>query len=64
MFLLRLDLASLQLLDEVRMHFGDEAALHQVENVHLREDGSDQAMYLQSCRLMALGLADHHLLHQ
>ncbi|KEY49997.1 hypothetical protein EN41_11155 [Agrobacterium tumefaciens] len=64
MFLLRLDLASLQLLDEVRMHFGDEAALHQVENVHLRKDGGDQAVDFEGCRLMALGLADHHLLHQ
>ncbi|MGF0522061.1 hypothetical protein ACQEDT_11195 [Agrobacterium pusense] len=64
MFLLRLDLASLQLLDEVRMHFGDEASFHQVENVHLREDGSDQTMHLQSCRLMSGCLADHHLLHQ
>ncbi|WP_367729359.1 MULTISPECIES: hypothetical protein [Agrobacterium] len=64
MFLLRLDLTSLQLLDEVRMHFGDEASFHQVENVHLREDGSDQTMHLQSCRLVPRGLADDHFLHQ
>ncbi|OOO28114.1 hypothetical protein [Agrobacterium sp. YIC 4121] len=64
MFLLRLDLPSFQLLDEVRMHFGDEASFHQVENVHLREDGSDQTMHLQSCRLVAWSLADHHFLHQ
>ncbi|MGP4726621.1 hypothetical protein ACSV5S_18300 [Agrobacterium deltaense] len=64
MFLLRLDLPSFQLLDEVSMHFGDEASLHQVENVHLREDGSDQTMHLQSCRLVPRGLANHDLLHQ
>ncbi|WP_233282808.1 hypothetical protein [Agrobacterium tumefaciens] len=64
MFLLRLDFSGFQLLDEIRMHLGDEATLHQVENVHLRENGSDQAVDFEGCRLMALGLADDHLLHQ
>ncbi|MBW9066430.1 hypothetical protein [Agrobacterium pusense] len=63
MFLLRLDHASLRLLDEVRMHFGDEAALHQVEHVHLGEDAGDQAVDFEGGRLVARGLADHHFLH-
>ncbi|MCZ7930673.1 hypothetical protein [Agrobacterium pusense] len=64
MFLLRCNLPGFQLLDEIRMHFGDEAALHQIENVHLREDGGDQAVDFEGCRLMSGCLADHDLLHQ
>ncbi|MCZ7866347.1 hypothetical protein [Agrobacterium salinitolerans] len=64
MFLFRLNLPGFQLLDEIRMHFGDEASFHEVQYIHLREDGCDQTIYLQSCRLVAWGLADHHLVHQ
>ncbi|WP_230170119.1 hypothetical protein [Rhizobium sp. CECT 9324] len=64
MFLLRLDLPSFQLLDEVSMHFGDEATLHQVQHVHLRKDGGDQAVDFEGSWLVARGFTDHHLLHQ
>ncbi len=33
------------------MYLGDEAALDQVENVHLRKDGGDEAVDLEGCRL-------------
>lgn len=44
MLLLRLYLASLQLLDEISMHLCDEAVFPQVQHVHLPEDGGDQAV--------------------
>ncbi|MDL2400329.1 hypothetical protein [Rhizobium mayense] len=64
MFLLRIDLTSFQLLDEICVQFGNEAAFHEVQHVHLCEDGGDQAVDFEGSRLVTRCLADHHLLHQ
>ncbi len=64
MFVLRVQLASLQLLDEIRMHLGDETALHHIEHVHLGQDAGDQAVDFQGGRLMSGCPADRHLLDQ
>ncbi|WP_035219832.1 hypothetical protein [Agrobacterium tumefaciens] len=62
--LLAVEFTGFQPLHEVLVDLRDEAALHVVEHVHLREDRGDQAVHLQACRLMARRLADHDFLDE
>ncbi len=60
MFLLRVDLAGCNPGHQIILGGGDELLLHQVQDLHRGHDVGDRAVYLQTGRLMARGLADHY----
>ncbi|WP_159952465.1 hypothetical protein [Rhizobium sp. 18065] len=62
--MLRIDLTGSDPGNEIVLRGGHELLFHQVHDIHLGEDGGDQSVDLQGCRLMAGCLTDHHGLHE
>jgi len=64
LFLLRIEFSGPQLLQIIVARQGLELLLQDSHRFHRRKDAGHPAVNVQGCRLVAGGLADHHLLHE